>query len=216
MAQHHPTTRSDRERNLHTTDTDARRSPHDPSDGTVSATDSLIADGMRWTPASEQERAAVDAVLIPCDLSDPVRLISLKRSEDGTLLAALDPYLGSPVDAGTCLSTVDFLVNDDGHYTDDPDRYDNLRASAFRAGVWKTVIDGTHPASPADVELARGMFEPGPAFLPLFGPVVVVGVDPATGEWRSAPELVVDRILTADANVTRVRALLQGLALRVG
>ncbi|RSM68677.1 hypothetical protein DL991_41140 [Amycolatopsis sp. WAC 01375] len=216
MAQHHPTTRFDREQSLDVTNTAARDRPHDHGDSTVPTSDSLIADGMRWTASSEQENDAVHALLIPCDLTDPVRRISLKRSEDGTVLAALAAYLGSPIDAATCLSTVDFLINDDGHYTDDPDRYDNVRAAAFRAGVWKTVIDGTHPASPSDVELARDMFGSGPAFLPLFGPVVVVGVDPATGDWRSAPELVVERILAADANVARVYTLLQGLALRVG
>lgn len=216
MTQHHPTTQFELEQSLDAANTAARDRPCGHREGTVSTADSLIADGMRWNARPEQERDVVHALLIPCDLTEPVRQISLKRSEDGTLLAELATYLGSSIDTAHCLSTVEFLFNVDGHYIDDPDRYDNVRASAFRSGVWKTVIDGTHPAGPADVELARGMFGSGPSFLPLFGPVVVIGVDPATWEWRSAPELVVERMLTADANAARVCTLLQGLALRVG
>ncbi|SEP53685.1 MULTISPECIES: hypothetical protein [Amycolatopsis] len=176
---------------------------------TITAEQSFAADAMRWRPGAAQDHASVDGLLIPVDSREPMRQVTLPRSADGSLRPALAPYLGSTVDAATCLPTVDFLTNNEGHSTNHPHRHYNRRASGYRIGLWSSVVNGEYPSTTDDVRLAHTMLELDPRHLPLFGPVVVVGVDPHTGGWLSTPEPIVEELLETEALTLRIRALLR-------
>ncbi|HEY3691124.1 MAG TPA: hypothetical protein VGL46_12595 [Pseudonocardiaceae bacterium] len=181
--------------------TRSARSTPEPILGTVdrvvTSDQSFAADAMRSTPAEPQSPDIVRGVLIPHDPAQPIQLVDLAGGPDGQLVAALEPHLGRQVDAATCLSTLDFITNDDDSYTVDPARYYNSRASIIRVMVWRAAAEGRYAVSDADADLARDMLTVEPRHLMLFGPVVALGVVPETGAWVSVSDDVAGRLLAS-------------------
>jgi hypothetical protein len=182
---------------------------------TISAEDSFAVDAMHTSPAATDPGPdLVRGLLIP-HTDDPVQVVELPRDENGSVLRPVQGLLGGMVDAATCLSTLDFVVNADGYFLDDPAQFFNLRASSYRIGLWKAAVDGAYAVSDADMNQARELLDADRRDLALLGPVVVLGVD-RRGGWRSAPDVLIERVLLAEQiAAARQQALRRILAVAV-
>ncbi|MCO1575612.1 hypothetical protein M8C13_07550 [Crossiella sp. SN42] len=160
---------------------------------------SFLNDAMRSAPTDDapSDQDAVHGLLIPYTDGDPIRPVVLQNDGPGTLLDGLRPHLGEPVTAATCLATVDFVCNDDGHYLDEPTTFCNIRATLLRICLWRSTVTGQIAASDNDVALARDLLTAELSDLMLCGPVVVLGVVPETGAWCSISDDLIDRLKAA-------------------